>query len=383
MTLKVQAAPVLFGETWSSVAMGMPPVLLDRAISLQFSASNALWQGLRQLGLKPGDRVLFPAYHCGAELDVCVKAELNIAFYDVDPSLSIDWTALHRLVDARTRALFVIHYFGFPVELEPAHALCREHGLALIEDCAHALYSRDLRNQACGQSGAMAVYSLRKFLPVPEGGALRSASVSDSAVPPPAEETFSMLRFEAQRSAHRVGIPMRRRVMARAAGTAGIPFAFWNRLTGRRRHPRANDPSLDFGVAGADWGMSTLSRWIVERTDHAAVVRRRRANFAELIGRIGSTGLVRPLFTALPDGACPWLCPVVVDDADGLIDYLRRRGIEAAPLWRETHAQWPAERFPSAGWLKQRAVALPIHQDLTVEHMQWMAKEIEQWQPSA
>ena len=215
------------------------------------------------------------------------------------------------------------------------------------------------------------------------GAALRSASVSDSAVPPPAEETFSMLRFEAQRSAHRVGIPMRRRVMARAAGTAGIPFAFWNRLTGRRRHPRANDPSLDFGVAGADWGMSTLSRWIVERTDHAAVVRRRRANFAELIGRIGSTGLVRPLFTALPDGACPWLCPVVVDDADGLIDYLRRRGIEAAPLWRETHAQWPAERFPSAGWLKQRAVALPIHQDLTVEHMQWMAKEIEQWQPSA
>ncbi|MFO0768793.1 MAG: GNAT family N-acetyltransferase [Nitrospiraceae bacterium] len=118
VTLKVQAAPVLFGETWSSVAMGMPPVLLDRAISLQFSASNALWQGLRQLGLKPGDRVLFPAYHCGAELDVCVKAELNIAF-DVDPSLSIDWTALHRLVDAG-RALFVIHYFGFPVELEPA-----------------------------------------------------------------------------------------------------------------------------------------------------------------------------------------------------------------------------------------------------------------------
>jgi dTDP-4-amino-4,6-dideoxygalactose transaminase len=362
---------------------GLPPVFADHAVSVQFSASNALWHGLRQLGVKPGDKVLFPAYHCGAELDVCLKAGLEAIFYEVEPSLAIDWMAVRHLVDARTRMLFVIHYFGFPIELTHALDLCRDYGLALIEDCAHALYSRDAGNQACGQVGTMAVFSLRKFLPVPEGGALRLGMNTLSPDRPPAGETLRMLRFEARRSLSGEVMPITQRWMARVAGMVGMPFAAWHKFKGPRRFPRANDPSLEFSVLGSEWGMSPLSRWFVERIDHAAVIERRRQNFFELVSRLGNGGTVRPLVAALPEGVCPWLCPVLADNADQLIDHLRRRGIEAASLWRETHPRWPAEQFPAAGWLKQQVVALPVHQDLTLDHMRVVAQEVERWHGSA
>jgi len=379
--MRVQAAPLLFGATWSMSTRGLPPALTDGAVTLQFSASNALWHGIRQLGLKPGDKVLFPAYHCGAELDVCLKAGLEAVFYEVDASLAIDWTALRRLVDEGTRALFVIHYFGFPAESVQALSLCRDYGLTLIEDCAHALYSRDAGNEACGLTGDLAVFSLRKFLPVPEGGALRSSAL-DSVEPPPAGETLRMLRLEAKRCTADVDLPIGRRWMACAARTAGMPFALWHKLIRRGLPPRANDPSLEFAIPGREWGMSRLSRWIVERIDHQAVVARRRENFSALVSRLRSGRKVKPLRPTLPDGVCPWLCPVLADDADGLIAYLRRRGIEAASLWREPHPLWRFGRFTAAERLKRQAVALPIHQDLTLDQMRFVAEEVGKWEGS-
>ena len=386
MTVRVEGAPKLFSTTWSPTVVGFPRALLDMNVSLHFSASNALWNGIRQLDLKAGDTVLFPAYHCGAELDVCLKAGLDVAFYDVEPSLAIDWDGVKRLVDSKTRALFVIHYFGFPLDLEPARTICDEYGLILIEDCAHALYSRNQRNQLCGRVGTMAVFSLRKFLPVPEGGALWLAGPVVSmpnSTPPPANETFRMLRLEGQRSLRAHGVPLPKRMLARAVLLSGLPFSFYCKVKGNKLPPRANDPSLEFSQMGSNWGMSTIARWITEHTDHEMVVHQRRTNYVELVGCLASCSDVQIFFPQLPEGVCPWLCPIITDDCESLVTHLRRRGIEAAPLWREAHPRWSSERFPQAKRLKDHAVALPIHQDLGVQDMRTMANEVHKWNASA
>ncbi|MFO0768794.1 MAG: hypothetical protein U0231_18895 [Nitrospiraceae bacterium] len=169
-----------------------------------------------------------------------------------------------------------------------------------------------------------------------------------------------MLRFEAQRSAHRVGIPMRRReVMARAAEQQAL-FAFWNRLTGRRRHPRANDPSLDFGVAGADWGMSTLSRWIVERTDHAAVVQRhsgqlRGVDRANQFPPGWSGHCSPPCRTEPARGSVQSSWTIM----GGLIDYLRRRRVDPLALARD--ARTVARRNDSFGGVVETAGGRVAH----------------------
>jgi len=77
-------------------------------------ARQALYFGIRGLDLRPGDEVLLPAYHHGSEVEAFHRSGLGCRFYDVGPTLRPDPAALEQLVGPRTRALYLIHYLGFP-----------------------------------------------------------------------------------------------------------------------------------------------------------------------------------------------------------------------------------------------------------------------------
>src|SRR5438309_4000555 len=54
-------------------------------------------------------------------------------------------------------------------------AFCDGHGIALIEDCAHAFFGV-CEGVAVGSWGHIAIASLPKFFPVPEGGLIASSA---------------------------------------------------------------------------------------------------------------------------------------------------------------------------------------------------------------
>jgi hypothetical protein len=72
----------------------------------------------------------------------------------------------------RTRAIFVIHEFGFPhPRLSELRSQADERKIPLIEDCAYAWGT-----QGVGRIGDYALYSFTKFFPVQFGGLLRGIS---------------------------------------------------------------------------------------------------------------------------------------------------------------------------------------------------------------
>ena len=104
------------------------------------NARAALWQGLQVLDLAPGDRILVPVCACGSEIDVLLKFGLIPVWYPVDERLQIDLNWLESNDAAvGARALFVIHYFGFPQPLRALRAYADQRKLALIEDNAQGL----------------------------------------------------------------------------------------------------------------------------------------------------------------------------------------------------------------------------------------------------
>ena len=74
-------------------------------------------------------------------------------------------------IDDKTKALFIIHYYGFPQNITEIKKLCDEKGLYLLEDCAHAFLSK-IGNDYLGTFGAFGILSMQKFLPLPNGGVL-------------------------------------------------------------------------------------------------------------------------------------------------------------------------------------------------------------------
>jgi dTDP-4-amino-4,6-dideoxygalactose transaminase len=74
-------------------------------------------------------------------------------------------------ITPRTKAVIVVHYAGFPCDMASIVKLCRERGIKLIEDAAHAP-GASIGGQMCGTFGDVGCYSFfsNKNLSIGEGG---------------------------------------------------------------------------------------------------------------------------------------------------------------------------------------------------------------------
>ncbi len=78
-----------------------------------------------------------------------------------------------RRITPRTKAVIAVHFCGYPAAVAELRALCDEHGLVLIEDCAQAIGARvDEGGRSVGTVGELGAFSFfsKKQLCVGEGG---------------------------------------------------------------------------------------------------------------------------------------------------------------------------------------------------------------------
>ena len=88
-------------------------------------------------------------------------------------TLNLDVERLQDALSERTRAVIVVHFAGHPCDMDEVLALAGERGLAVIEDCAHALEAvyRGRRVGSLGDYGAFSFYAT-KNITTGEGGML-------------------------------------------------------------------------------------------------------------------------------------------------------------------------------------------------------------------
>src|SRR5712691_2504104 len=169
-----------FVSSFPSLTLGMAwhrrnwkslPFPLDcDSLHSYYLARNAIYALAQVWGLR-NQEILFPAYCHGVELETLLAAGVVVRFYPVGPDMRVRAQDIASLLSQRTRAVYLIHYLGFPGPVEEVSSLCRDRGLLLIEDCALALLSR-LGERPLGSFGDAAVFCFYKTLPVPNGGAL-------------------------------------------------------------------------------------------------------------------------------------------------------------------------------------------------------------------
>ena len=136
------------------------------------SCTAALHLALLALGVGPGDEVIVPAMTFAATANVVVHVGARPVFADVDrTTLCLDPEDATRRVTTRTRAIIPVHFGGRPCDMDSILALSREHGLAVVEDCAHAIEALyDGRHAGLlGDIGAFSFY-VTKNVVTAEGG---------------------------------------------------------------------------------------------------------------------------------------------------------------------------------------------------------------------
>jgi dTDP-4-amino-4,6-dideoxygalactose transaminase len=129
------------------------------------------------LGLGPGDEVLCPALTFVATANAVLYTGARPVFVDIDGPGNLNMSAADaaRKVTPRTRAMMVMHYAGYPCDMDALIALAREHHLKIIEDAAHApggVHQSATGAQPLGTLGEVGCFSFfaNKNMTTGEGG---------------------------------------------------------------------------------------------------------------------------------------------------------------------------------------------------------------------
>jgi len=358
--------------SWGSLALRQsePPIAglpqASRRVPL-FWARNAIYHALRAFKIGTGDEVLAPAYICSAAIEPILAAGAKVALYDVERDASVDLQALEAAVSSRTRALVLVHYFGFPNDAAGVRALCDRHDLFLIEDCAH-VQSGSVAGRALGTWGDASVFSWRKFFPLFDGGELILNRADCELNFQPAHESV-LFTLRAAKNVLESSFAKPQIISTPPLGDSvetSNQSASSNGNAGTRRSGPlgVDNNSPSFQSEMVNFPMSRTSRFLLECADFPAAARARRENYKFLAEAMRDLAGVRPLFAELPESIVPYVFPAVFDAPDSHLP-LRRAGIPAVSWEGVRHAMAGKREFPGAGFLYDHAVSLPVHQDLT------------------
>ncbi len=294
-------------------------------------------------GVGPGDEVVVPAITFVASAAAARYCGATPVFADIrgQHDLGIDPADVERRIGPRTKAVCAVHYAGYAADVAALRELCDRHGIALIEDAAHAPSATAAGSERLlgghGLAGCFSFFS-NKVLSCGEGGMLATddAAVADRA---------RLLRSHALTS----GTWDRHRGHASGYDVVGLGFNY------RIDEPRAALLTARLGRLAAD----------------IAARRRLVHRYRELLEPVA--GVTAPYETADVDRSSCYVMPVMVDRPD-LRDPLRdlmldQRRIQTSVLYPAVHElsayAGDADPLPRAELAARTELTLPLYPHLT------------------
>jgi len=126
------------------------------------SGTAALHTAVGALNLEPGDEVITtPITDMGTVIAI-LACNLVPIFADVDPRTgNVTAETIAAQITHKTRAVIVVHLFGQPADMDPILHLARQHGLAVVEDCAQA-HLAEYKGHLAGTMGDIGCFSYQQ-----------------------------------------------------------------------------------------------------------------------------------------------------------------------------------------------------------------------------
>jgi dTDP-4-amino-4,6-dideoxygalactose transaminase len=136
---------------------------------------EALHLIVRAYGIRQGDEVIVPANtYIATWLAVTQAGATPVPVEPIESTYNIDPSRIEEAVNAKTKAIMVVHLYGQPADMDPIHKLARKYGLIVIEDCAqaHGARYKGRRVGGLGDAAAFSFYPGKNLGAFGDGGAV-------------------------------------------------------------------------------------------------------------------------------------------------------------------------------------------------------------------
>jgi dTDP-4-amino-4,6-dideoxygalactose transaminase len=153
---------------WLQQYLGVEKVLLTH------SCTAALEMAAILADVGAGDEVIMPSFTFVSTANAFVLRGATPVFVDIrEDTCNLDESLIERAITSRTKAIVPVHYAGVACNMDPVFEIARRHGLLVIEDAAHGLFS-SYQERPLGSLGALSAVSFHetKNVVAGEGGAL-------------------------------------------------------------------------------------------------------------------------------------------------------------------------------------------------------------------
>jgi dTDP-4-amino-4,6-dideoxygalactose transaminase len=140
----------------------------------------AIQAALAAAGVGPGDEVIVPALTFFSTATAAIQLGAVPVFADISlTNFCLDPEDFAQRITARTRAVIPVHLYGHCTEMDAITAVARQHGVAVIEDCAQSHGTR-YRGAVTGSLGDLGCFSFFATKHMTTGGEGGMVTTSDS-----------------------------------------------------------------------------------------------------------------------------------------------------------------------------------------------------------
>lgn len=145
-------------------------------ITTKFQDEFAAWQGRRYalaytngtmslsaamfaIGLSIGDEIICPTKTYWGSISQAIYFGATPIFCAINDKMSLDPDDLERCITDKTKAIMVVHYHGYPCDMDKIMEIANRHSLYVIEDVSHAQGSL-YKGKKVGSFGHVAAMSM-------------------------------------------------------------------------------------------------------------------------------------------------------------------------------------------------------------------------------
>ena len=139
------------------------------------SCTGALEIATQLLEIEAGDEVIVPGITFIASAIPLLRVGAKVVFADLDPeTYLVSADTIAEKITEKTKAIYVVHMYGMPADMGPIMELARQHGLKVVEDCAHSAGAEYQGRKAgtIGDIGCFSFHTVKNITTLGEGGML-------------------------------------------------------------------------------------------------------------------------------------------------------------------------------------------------------------------
>jgi|TARA_B110000027_G_C16102057_1_gene293576 perosamine synthetase len=130
--------------------------------------------GLKNLGLKKGDKILIPEYICSTLVEKINENNFSVKFYSLKSNFDPDWKSISKEFDNKVKAIIMVNYFGQTNNISKFTKFCKKKKIYLVEDNSHG-FGNKYKGKLLGTFGDIGFSSPYKKIPnLISGGVLYS-----------------------------------------------------------------------------------------------------------------------------------------------------------------------------------------------------------------